>query len=98
MNEHDLEQECPHCLKRMDRTTNTTNLSGPKRGDLAFCIYCGEFCVFGERNDLERMSDDFKAALPAVTQRQMKRVRDAWFEVQARKMLNGPSLTNRRRA
>jgi hypothetical protein len=81
-----LEQECPYCLYRADRTLGVPE--GVKDrpahpGDIGMCVKCGEFSVYDAELDLVRMDDDFRAALSPRLVATMEKARRGWAYAKA---------------
>jgi hypothetical protein len=76
---------CPHCGNELDAAMHITGKRGPRAGDLAFCVDCGQWSFYTlERGRLgqRKPSDDELMALHL--NQNVHRIERAWLELKAR--------------
>src|SRR6185295_16896188 len=79
--DHEMPSECPYCFYENDACTNADIKDGarvPIEGSLSMCIRCGQFSIYNEKLDLQRLTDDDKAAIDAKTRAFMDKLHLAW--------------------
>ena len=54
---------CPHCGEKHDRAGNVTGEGEPEPGDKTMCFRCGHWCVFDERQQLRKPTNEEMAQL-----------------------------------